>query len=459
MKHEFNPTILRAYDIRGIVDETLTSHDAYMVGRTFATYLSRQGGRSVCVGRDGRLSSPALEAALISGLIESGADVIRIGLGPTPMLYFAQKSLKADGGLMISGSHNPPHHNGIKLTLASRPFFGEDIQHLGEMANLGDIHKGQGTLIDHSIFEAYVERLVGDYSQYYSLGRPLKVAWDAGNGAAGEVIEALTARLPGEHILLNTKIDGTFPAHHPDPAVPENMKQLQATVSTLQCDLGLAFDGDGDRLGIVDAQGRMIWSDQLLILFAEEVLKTHPGANIIADIKSSKVVFDQIATLGGKPIMWKTGHSMIKAKMAETSSILAGEMSGHIFFADRYYGFDDALYAAVRLIGGLSLRNETLAQWYDRLPVMYSTPEIHFQCENGQKFIIIEEIRKALINHHIIHIDIDGVRVSGAEGWWLLRASNTQDILVARMEANTQEGLKALQDQMESYLKPYGLVF
>jgi phosphomannomutase len=459
MKHEFNPTILRAYDIRGIVDETLTSHDAYMVGRTFATYLSRQGGRSVCVGRDGRLSSPALEAALISGLIESGADVIRIGLGPTPMLYFAQKSLKADASLMISGSHNPPHHNGIKLTLASRPFFGEDIQHLGEMAKLGDIHKGQGTLIDHSIFEAYVERLVEDYSQYYSLGRPLKVAWDAGNGAAGEVIEALTARLPGEHILLNTKIDGTFPAHHPDPAVPENMKQLQATVSTLQCDLGLAFDGDGDRLGIVDAQGRMIWSDQLLILFAEEVLKTHPGANIIADIKSSKVVFDQIVTLGGKPIMWKTGHSMIKAKMAETSSILAGEMSGHIFFADRYYGFDDALYAAVRLIGGLSLRNETLAQWYDRLPIMYSTPEIHFQCENGQKFIIIEEIRKALINHHILHIDIDGVRVSGAEGWWLLRASNTQDILVARMEANTQEGLKALQNQMESYLKPYGLVF
>jgi len=459
MKHEFNPTILRAYDIRGIVDETLTSHDAYMVGRTFATYLSRQGGRSVCVGRDGRLSSPALEAALISGLIESGADVIRIGLGPTPMLYFAQKSLKADAGLMISGSHNPPHHNGIKLTLASRPFFDEDIQHLGEMANLGDIHKGQGTLIDHSIFEAYVERLVEDYSQYYSLGRPLKVAWDAGNGAAGEVIEALTARLPGEHILLNTKIDGTFPAHHPDPAVPENMKQLQAAVSTLQCDLGLAFDGDGDRLGIVDALGRMIWSDQLLILFAEEVLKIHPGANIIADIKSSKVVFDQIATLGGKPVMWKTGHSMIKAKMAETSSILAGEMSGHVFFADRYYGFDDALYAAVRLIGGLSLRNETLAQWYDRLPVMYSTPEIHFQCDEGQKFIIIEEIRKALINHDILHIDIDGVRVSGAEGWWLLRASNTQDILVARMEANTQEGLKALQNQMESYLKPYGLVF
>lgn len=459
MKHTFNPIILRAYDIRGIVDETLTSQDAYMVGRTFATYLQRQGGRSVCVGRDGRLSSPRLEEALISGLIESGADVIRVGLGPTPMLYFALKSLKADAGLMISGSHNPLHHNGIKLTLASGPFFCEDIQHLGAIAKSGDIVEGKGHLTNHMIFDAYIDHLINDFSQYYSQGKSLKVAWDAGNGAAGEVIEALTARLPGEYILLNTKIDGTFPVHHPDPAVPENLKQLQDTVRSLQCDLGLAFDGDGDRLGVVDAQGRMIWSDQLLILFAEEVLKSYPGANIIADIKSSNVVFEQIAAMGGKAIMWKTGHSMIKAKMAETSSILAGEMSGHMFFADRYYGFDDALYAAIRLIGCLSVHQDTLAQWYDRLPVTYSTPEVHFHCDEGQKFIIVDEIRKKLTDQSIPYIDIDGVRVPGPEGWWLLRASNTQEILVVRMEAKTEDGLKILQSKVEVYLRPYGLSF
>lgn len=459
MTHEFDPTILRAYDIRGIVDETLTLHDVYMVGRTFATFVRRQGGRSVCVGKDGRLSSPRLEEALVAGLVESGASVIRIGMGPTPMLYFAQKNLHADAGLMISGSHNPPHHNGVKLVLASGPFFGDDIQGLGEMARCGDIEASAGKVTNHSVFLNYIERLVSDYIRYYSSGKPLKIAWDAGNGAAGQVIEALAERLPGEHILLNTKIDGTFPAHHPDPAIPENLAQLRDTVQTFRCDLGLAFDGDGDRLGVIDGKGRIIWGDQLLILFAEEVLKAHPGAKIIADIKSSQTVFDQIKVLGGVPIMWKTGHSLIKAKMAETSSLLAGEMSGHSFFADRYYGYDDALYAAVRLIGSLSLRDETLAQWHDRLPVMWNTPEVHLECAHGQKFAIVEKVRERLKDLQAPHIDIDGVRVSNRHGWWLLRASNTQDILVARMESKTEEGLKYLQDELKAYLKPYGLSF
>ena len=378
--HEFHPTVLREYDIRGIVGETLSAADAHAVGRSFATILSRRGGdgRRVCVAYDGRISSPVFEAALVDGLTSGGIEVLRVGRGPTPMLYFAVFALDADGGIMVTGSHNPPDQNGFKMMLGKKSFFGEDIAELGAIASAGDYVAGMGAVRNHAIFEDYVARVAGDYVE----GRPLKVAWDAGNGAAGEAMARLTRCIPGTHILLNEEIDGTFPVHHPDPTVPENLAQLIDTVTSQGCDLGIAFDGDGDRIGVVDERGRILWGDQLLAILAADVLRRHPGETIIADVKASQVLFDEIARLGGVPLMWRTGHSLVKSKMAETGSPLAGEMSGHIFFADGYYGFDDALYAAVRLLGIVAGTDESLGAMRDRLPAVVNTPELRFACSS-----------------------------------------------------------------------------
>jgi phosphomannomutase len=438
--HRFNPTILREYDIRGIVGETLGEADARAIGRAFATMLAERGGIRVVVGYDGRLSSPALEAALVGGLTAGGCDVVRIGLGPTPMLYFAAFTLDVDAGIMITGSHNPADYNGFKMMVLKKPFFGPDIQRLGEVAAAGDFATGSGTVAEHRIFDAYVERLLRDYDGK----RPLKIAWDAGNGATGAALVALTTRLPGEHILLNQIIDGTFPAHHPDPTEPKNLVQLQAAVAEHRCDLGIAFDGDGDRIGVVDGRGRILWGDQLMVLLAEDILKTRPGATIIADVKASQVLFDEIARMGGTPLMWRTGHSLIKTKMAETGAPLAGEMSGHIFFADRYYGYDDALYAAVRLLDILARGTVSLATRRDRLPAVVNTPELRFPCSETRKFTVVEEVQSRLRKRGAEMSDIDGVRVRTPDGWWLLRASNTQDVLVARAEARDAAGLKRL---------------
>jgi phosphomannomutase len=438
--HRFNPTILREYDIRGIVGETLGEADARAIGRAFATMLAERGGRRVAIGYDGRLSSPALEAALVGGLTASGCDVVRIGLGPTPMLYFAAFTLDVDAGIMITGSHNPADYNGFKMMVLKKPFFGPDIQRLGEVAAAGDFATGAGAVAEHRVFDAYVERLLRDYDGK----RPLKIAWDAGNGATGAALVSLTARLPGEHILLNEIIDGTFPAHHPDPTEPKNLVQLQAAVAEHRCDLGIAFDGDGDRIGVVDGQGRILWGDQLMVLLAEDILKAKPGATIIADVKASQVLFDEIARMGGTPLMWRTGHSLIKTKMAETGAPLAGEMSGHIFFADRYYGYDDALYAAVRLLDILARGTVSLAARRDRLPAVVNTPELRFPCSETRKFAVVEEVQRRLRKAGAEMSDIDGVRVRILDGWWLLRASNTQDVLVARAEARDVAGLKRL---------------
>ncbi len=342
--HRFDATILREYDIRGIVGETLHEADARALGRAYAKILVENGGRSVAVGRDGRLSSPALETALVDGLTASGIDVARVGLGPTPMLYFAGHTLGVDGALMVTGSHNPANHNGFKLMLGKKSMYGDDIKRLGAVAASGDFVSGQGRAETRLVKDAYVARLLKDFSGT----RKLRIAWDAGNGATGEVLQAITARLPGEHILLNETIDGRFPAHHPDPTEPENLLQIQDIIRRNKCDLGIAFDGDGDRIGVVDGDGNILWGDQLLVVLAKEVLAAQPGAQIIADVKASQVLFDEITRMGGKPLMWRTGHSLIKSKMAETGAPLAGEMSGHIFYADRYYGYDDALYAAIR---------------------------------------------------------------------------------------------------------------
>lgn len=451
--HRFDPTILREYDIRGTVGQTLTTADAGAIGQAFARMLAEQGGTRVAVGYDGRLSSPDLEAALVDGLVASGVEVARIGLGPTPMLYFAVHHLDLDGGIMVTGSHNPPDQNGFKMMLGKKAFYGDQIQRIGAIAAAGDFVSGRGRSERVSVTEAYLDELAGAYRG----SRSLKVAWDAGNGASGEVMVALTRRLPGEHVLLNERVDGTFPAHHPDPTVPENLEQLQRAVVSQACDLGIAFDGDGDRIGVVDGTGHIVWADQLMVLLARSVLADHPGATIISDVKASQVLFDEIAAAGGRPVMYKTGHSLIKSKMAELKSPLAGEMSGHIFFADRYCGFDDALYVAVRTLSILASSDVSLAEFRASLPAVVNTPEIRFPCPEERKFAIVREVRDRLRAQGADVNDIDGVRVRTPDGWWLLRASNTQAVLVARCEAKDEAGLGRLKQALAAELRASGI--
>jgi phosphomannomutase len=449
-----NTTILREYDIRGIVGDTLKKEDVCGIGRAFGTVVQRAGGRSVVVGYDGRLSSPALEAALVDGLTATGIAVYRIGLGPTPMLYFAAHHLGADGGMMITGSHNPPEYNGIKMVKANRAFFGDDIQRLGSLVRAADFAAGKGTVEDRPVADAYVERLARDMQP----GKALTVAWDAGNGAAGAVLRKLCDRLPGRHVLINDVVDGTFPAHHPDPTVEENLSDLKRAIVKHGCDLGIGLDGDGDRIGVIDGEGRVVWGDLLLVILAGPILAEQPGATIIADVKSSRVFFDEIEKRGGKALMSRTGHSLIKSLMAEIKAPLAGEMSGHIFFSHGYYGYDDALYAAVRLLSVLAKSEQSLADMLRALPTMVNTPELRIDCPDDRKFEVIEEVRCRLVGALGIDVkEIDGVRVSTEDGWWLLRASNTQPVLVGRCESATREGLGRLTEQLARQLSTSGV--
>jgi len=454
MSHQFHPTSLREYDIRGIVGETLGPADARAIGRGFATLVRRAGGTRVAVGFDGRESSPMLEQALIAGLTESGADVVRVGLGPTPMLYYAEAVLEVDGGIMITGSHNPANYNGFKMVLQHRPFFGADIQALGGMATEGDWLDGNvGTVADHAILDDYVDRLVEGFS-----GPALRIGWDAGNGAAGPALQKLVAKLPGEHHVLYADVDSRFPNHHPDPTDEANLADLKALVRDKGLDFGIAFDGDGDRIGAIDGEGRVIWGDQLLSILAEPVLAERPGATIIADVKASQALYDRIAELGGEPLMWKTGHSLIKSKMKETGAPLAGEMSGHVFFAHDYYGFDDALYAAVRLIDAVGRLGGSLTALRSAMPAMVNTPEMRFQVDEVRKFPIIDEVLDRLEAEGADVNRTDGARVNRPDGWWLLRASNTQDVLVARAEAKDQAGLDRLVAEIDDQLSRSGVV-
>jgi phosphomannomutase len=442
-RHHFDPTSLREYDIRGVVGKTLHEADAFAIGRVFGSIVAEQDGRTVAVGYDGRLSSPALEDALVAGLIASGIEVLRIGCGPTPMLYYAANVLRADGGIMVTGSHNPADYNGFKMVLANKPFFGARIAELGARAAAG---------VD--VMDDYVARILQDWD---GGTRELRVVWDNGNGAAGAALQRLVAHLPGEHVVLNGEIDGTFPAHHPDPTVPRNLVQLIREVRARGADLGIAFDGDADRIGAVDNEGRILAGDQLLVVLARDVLKQHPGSTIIADVKASRVLFDEVRLAGGVPLMWRTGHSLIKAKMAETGAPLSGEMSGHIFFADKWYGFDDALYAAVRLLGVVARMTGTLGAVRDGFPAVVNTPELRFDCADTRKFEVIAEVAGRLRAAGAEMSDIDGVRVTTADGWWLLRASNTQAVLVARAEAGTQDGLERLKAVLVGQLEASGL--
>ena len=453
--HAFRPNLLREYDLRGIVGENLHPADAFALGRGFAAIVAEHGEPTVAVGRDGRLSSPDLEAALVEGLLAGGARVLHVGLGPTPMLYFAALTSRATGAVMVTGSHNPADYNGFKMMLAGKPFYGEAIRSLGARVAAGvEAPVRPGAVEPLDVAAAYADRLAADWD---GGARGLQVVWDNGNGAAGEALVRLVRRLPGRHTVLNAAIDGRFPAHHPDPTLPANLAQLIAAVRGQGADLGIAFDGDADRIGVVDDEGTILWGDQLMLLLGRDILATRPGATIIADVKASQVLFDEIAAAGGRPLMWKTGHSLIKAKMAETGAPLAGEMSGHLFFADRWYGFDDALYAAVRLLGLLARSGRRLSELRAGFPQVLNTPELRFDCSEERKFAVIAEVAARLAARGAAVNAVDGVRVREADGWWLLRASNTQAVLVARAEAATAAGLARLKARIAEELLACGL--
>ena len=454
-RHEFDATVLREYDIRGIVGDTLHPADAFAIGRVFGSIVARAGGRTVAVGYDGRVSSPELEPKLVEGLTASGMEVLRIGLGPTPMLYYAGTVRRTDGAVMVTGSHNPPDYNGFKMMLMGKPFFGPQITELGRLAAAGNVvEAAPGNVQAIDIAADYVGRLISDWD---GGDRLLNVVWDNGNGAAGEVLQRLVASLPGHHTVLFPEIDGRFPNHHPDPTVPKNLDHLVAEVKRRGADVGIAFDGDADRIGVVDDTGATMFGDQLMVVLARDVLKSRPGATIIADVKASQVLFDEVARAGGQPLMFRTGHSLIKTKMAEMGCPLAGEMSGHIFFADRWYGFDDALYAGVRLLGIVARMSGKLSAVRQALPHVVNTPELRFPCDDRRKFVLIAEVAERLKEAGAKLSDIDGVRVQTDDGWWLLRASNTQAVLVARAEAHDEAGLERLKAALVEQLARSGL--
>ena len=469
MTHKFHSSILRAYDIRGIYNQTLFDQDAFFVGKSFAAFLHKNGKKKISVACDGRLSSPALKAELIRGLVESGLEVTDVGLGPTPMLYFSVYELDQDAGIMVTGSHNPKDHNGFKIMLKERPFFGEDILNLGKIVEAQDFIEGEGSLKKKDIEDEYAERILSDCIlaqsdsplldeiDTFKPKKELRIAWDNGNGAAGNIMMRLTERIASEHILLYSEIDGTFPNHHPDPTVPKNLEDLKKVIIEQKCDIGIAFDGDGDRIGVMDNRGEILWGDQLMVFYAREILQNRRGATIIADVKASDILFKEISKAGGKPLMWKTGHSLVKAKMKETKAPLAGEMSGHIFFADKYYGFDDALYAAIRIINILARSKESLSEMRKSMPRAFSTPEIRVECTEERKFKIVEELKANLQKSAVAFNDVDGIRVAekSAEGsgWWLIRASNTQSVLVARAEATSKKALQELKNNLKKHLE------
>jgi len=456
--HNFDPSILREYDIRGLVGNTLNEADAFAIGCVFGTKIIRDGGKHVCIGYDGRESSPIFADHLMNGLISTGVDVENIGEGPSPMLYYAVKNRKADGGIMITGSHNPSEYNGFKMMLQKSSIYGDAVQELGKMAAAGDYEQGEGKISIIDIQDEYVERLLQDLKP----ARPLNIVWDNGNGAAGEILRRLVAKLPGNHILLYDEIDGSFPNHHPDPTVDKNLVDLQKAVLDNNYDLGIAFDGDGDRIGTVDEQGNILRCDALMTIYAKDVLSRNPGAAIIGDVKCSQVMFDEIARLGGTPIMWNTGHSLVKAKMVAENAPLAGELSGHIFFKDGYYGYDDALYCSIRLMNAVAETDKPFSSLSAHLPKLCNTPEVRIEVDEETKFDLVPKIAenlKPLENEQFKINDIDGVRVTTPEGWWLIRPSNTQNVLVSRVEANTEEALAKLKAMVEEQIAQVGYNF
>jgi len=453
---EINPQIFREYDIRGIVDKDLTVENVEVLGRGIGTYFRRNKKKEVALGRDCRLSSPSYAEAITRGLLSTGCNVVDLATIPTPILYFSIYYKKIEAGVMITGSHNPPEYNGFKVMCGEETLYGEAIQEIYKIIRSNEFIKEKGGMRSSS-------SVIPEYQNYLlkniNLKRKLKVVIDAGNGTAGFVAVPIFKKLGCQVIELYCEMDGTFPHHHPDPTLPDALKDLIKKVKEEKAHLGIGYDGDGDRLGIIDDEGRIIWGDQLMIIFTRSVLPSNPGASVISDVKSSKLLYEEIERLGGRPIMWKTGHSLIKKKIKEEKAPLAGEMSGHIFFADRFFGFDDAIYSSLRLLEILSRSKEKLSQLLADLPITFRTPEIRIYASDEVKFKIVEEVKKELSQRYPI-IDIDGVRAIYPKGWGLVRASNTQAILVLRFEAETEEDLEAIRKDvsktMERVIKKLG---
>ena len=440
--------IFRAYDIRGVVGDSLTAETAYWIGRTIGAESLACGEPEVVVGRDGRLSGPELAGALIHGLRDSGCNVTDVGMVPTPVLYFATNVLGASSGVMVTGSHNPPDYNGFKIVIAGQTLANERIQALHQRLENNDLSSGAGSLTLVDVLEQYHQRIESDLV----LSRPLKVVVDCGNGVAAVNAPQLIEALGCEVIPLYCEVDGTFPNHHPDPGKPENLQDLIAAVKATGADVGLAFDGDGDRVGVVTNEGEMIYPDRLLMLFARDVLSRNPGADVIFDVKCTRGLASLISGYGGRPLMWKTGHSLIKAKMKETGALLAGEMSGHIFFKERWYGFDDGIYSAVRLLEILSLESRSAAEVFADFPVALSTPEINIKVTDERKFALIEALQRDAQWGAANLFTLDGVRVDYPHGWGLVRASNTTPVLVLRFEADNAEELARIQQVFRTQL-------
>ncbi len=453
MSHSFHQSILRAYDIRGIISQTLHIRDAYFLGRKFAADIFDQyNSKRIVIGYDGRLSSKILEKELIEGLKDGGSDIITIGLCPSPMLYFASKTLNCDGAIMITGSHNPSNYNGFKILSRDESYYGKKIINLANKKIKSTLRE-KSNINEFYMKDIYLNTLTNSLGK---ISNKLKIIWDPANGAASGVLKSLIKIIPGKHLILNDKIDGTFPSHHPDPTVEENLEQLKTIVKKEKADIGIAFDGDGDRIGVVDSNSKFIAGDQLLLVFAGELLKENKGATIISDVKASDTTFKEIRNLGGKPIMWKTGHSLIKSKMKETGALLAGEMSGHIFFADKYFGFDDAIYASLRLLEIIS-RNRTIKNYLKPFSQLASTPEIKITCADKIKFSIIKKCTIIVKKKYKKFSLIDGIRVQNKYGWWLLRASNTTPNLIVRCESSSKEKLNHLLREVEDILLLAGI--
>lgn len=444
-----NAQIFREYDIRGIAEKDFTDEVVFRLAQAMGSHLWRQGCRRVTVGRDCRITSTRLHQYLLAGLRSTGLRIIDIGVCPTPLLYFSLYRLSPDGGIMITGSHNPPEYNGFKLAVGTSTLYGEQIQEIRKIAESGEFVQGEGEVEESSLLDEYKGHLLSRFPPFH---HPPKVVVDCGNGTASQLAPAIYESLGCEVIHLYCTMDGNFPNHHPDPTVIDNLQDLIQRVREERADLGIAFDGDGDRIGVVDDQGGVVWGDRLMILFARDILHERPGATIIADVKSSKTLYDEIEKQGGRAIMWQTGHSLIKAKMKQEKAALAGEMSGHIFFADRYYGYDDAIYAGIRVLEILSKTGQSISQLLRDVPKMYNTPEIRVECPERDKFEIVRQAREYFRQHHET-ITVDGVRVLFDDGWGLIRASNTQPVLVLRFEAESARRLREIQELMEGKLK------
>lgn len=449
MNGQVPPRIFRQYDVRGIVDEDLTEEVVRKLGIGYGAYLARRGGSKATLGYDARPSSPIFRDALVEGITSTGVDVIDIGMVPTPTLYFSLFHLEVDGGVMITGSHNPPEFNGFKLAVGKTTLYGEEIQEVRRIIEAADYPTGRGTLSEQDLKPAYRQTLVDRIGPFE---RPVEVVVDAGNGLGGIFCPELLRDLGADASGLFCEVDGTFPNHHPDPTVPAFLEDLIAEVKRQKAELGMAYDGDCDRLGVVDEHGSIIWGDQLMILFSREVLQRQPGATIIFEVKCSQALPEEIEKAGGVPLMWKTGHSFIKQKMKEENSPLAGEMSGHLFFADEYFGYDDALYASLRLLRLLARSDMGISEMLADVPKYFSTPEIRVEVPEDRKFEIVARVAERFKRSHEV-IDVDGARILFGDGWGLVRASNTQPVLVLRFEARTEERLEEIRQTVVSTLQ------